>query len=82
MKSSDMKDLINSYMSGSAQPQFPIRDIVSMPVIIPDKNIISNFVEKILPIQDNMDLTDKQIRHLKRLKDILLSKISKVEVVE
>lgn len=82
MKSSDMKDLINSYMSGSAQPQFPIRDIVSMPVIIPDKNIISNFVEKILPIQDDMDLTNKQIRHLKRLKDILLSKISKVEVVE
>lgn len=81
MKSSDMKDLINSYMSGSAQPQFPIRDIVSMPVIIPDKTTIGKFVEKILPIQDDMDLTDKQIRYLKRLKDVVLSKMSKVEVI-
>lgn len=79
MKSSEMKDLINSYMSGSAQPQFPIRDIVGMPVIIPDRATIGKFVEMVLPIQDDMDLRDKQIRYLKRFNDVLLAKMTKAE---
>ena len=79
MKSSEMKDLINSYMSGSAQPQFPIRDIVSIPVIISDRATIGKFVEMVLPMQDDMDLRDKQIRYLKRFNDVLLAKMTKAE---
>lgn len=76
MKSDYMKVSIKNYLSGSAQPQLPIKDIVKIPILIPDKAQLDDFVNIIVAIQNQIDLIKKQNRLLNNLLDVLLSKLA------
>lgn len=79
MRSSEMKTNILNFMSGSAQPQLPIKDIKRIPVVIPLENIISKFSVLISPTQDTIEIKNKENRSLIKIKNLLLSKMTKVE---
>lgn len=79
MKSADMKVSINNYLSGSAQPQFPIKDIVQIPILVPALNNICSFTNKIQSIQDRIDLSNKERRLGTMLSDIISSKMAKAQ---
>lgn len=80
MRSNEMKKNIENFLSGSAQPQLPIKDIKRIPVLIPSKNIISKFSSLILSTQNQLEIQNKENRSLYTMKDLLLSKMSKVEI--
>ena len=77
MKSTDIMISINNYISGSAQPQLPLKDIVQMPIIIPEPNLINLFTEKIQYIQNDIDLHSKDRRLADKLLHVILSKMAK-----
>lgn len=70
---------IENFMSGSAQPQLPIKDIKRIPVLIPKQNLIYGFSELLGNVQNRIEIQNKANRKLIELRDILLSKMSKVE---
>jgi type I restriction enzyme S subunit len=72
-----MKVSINNYLSGSAQPQLPIKDIVQIPILIPALGVINLFTEKIQFIQNDIDLHNKSTRMVDRLLNVVLSKMAK-----
>ena len=80
MRSSEMARNIENFMSGSAQPQLPIKDIKRIPVLIPIFELILNFSKSMISIQNHLEIQNKENRKLLYLKDLLLSKMTKVGV--
>lgn len=76
MRSSTMADNIKTYLSGSAQPQLPIRDIRKMPIVLPPDNLIQSFCNHTKSPQKHIDLLNIGNRRLYELSSILLSKMS------
>ncbi len=79
LRNSDSKKSIENYLSGSAQPQLPIKDLVQIPILIPEKHIIIEFAKMVNKLQMVIDQTDIQNQKLNELKNLLLSKLAKVE---
>ncbi len=79
LRSEEMKQTISNFLSGSAQPQLPIKDIKKIPVIIPNDNTINAFDLKCSKIQVLIDSSNIQNGKLIGFKDLLLSKMTKVE---
>ena len=79
MRSEQMSRNIENFMSGSAQPQLPIKDIKLIPVLIPNFDLILSFSKSMISIQNHLEILNKENRKLLNLKDLLLSKMSKVE---
>jgi type I restriction enzyme S subunit len=73
------KKSIENYLSGSAQPQLPIKDLVKIPILIPENEVIIKFSKLANKIQLLVDSSDFQNQKLKELKDLLLSKLATVE---
>lgn len=78
MTSSFMKNNIANYMSGSAQPQLPIRDINKIPILIVSSTTVDFFSEIYQPVQENIDIQNKENQNLIMVKDLILSKMTKV----
>ena len=76
MRSSTMSNNIKTYLSGSAQPQLPIRDIRKMLIVLPTDNLIQSFCNHTKPPQKHIDLLNIENRRLYELSSILLSKMS------
>jgi type I restriction enzyme S subunit len=76
MRSSTMSYNIKTYLSGSAQPQLPIRDIRKMPIVLPTDNLIQSFCNHTKPPQKHIDLLNIENKRLHELSSILLSKMS------
>ncbi|TKD65154.1 restriction endonuclease subunit S [Flavobacterium sp. ASW18X] len=79
MRSQEMTNNIENFLSGSAQPQLPIKDIKRILVLIPIQSKIHSFSDLSIPIQNQIELQKKEIRKLLELKDLLLTKMTKVE---
>ncbi|MDA2323953.1 restriction endonuclease subunit S [Bacillus cereus group sp. Bc177] len=75
LRSTDMKKEIENYLSGSAQPQLPIKDLVKIPILIPDKEVLFIFSKIGLKLQKYIDTTNTQNIKLAEFQDILLSKL-------
>ncbi|WP_321308186.1 restriction endonuclease subunit S [Marinifilum fragile] len=76
MRSDEMKQHIVNYMSGSAQPQLPIKDIKKIPVLIPENLLISKFSNININIQKNIDLKLKENRILLKQLELQLSQMT------
>lgn len=79
LKSPFMKKSIENFLSGSAQPHLPIRDIKKILILIPEKTSIDQSIVYFKPLQKNFDLNNKHVRGLIQLQNIILSKMSTVK---
>jgi len=79
LRNSDMKKTIENYLSGSAQPQLPIKDIIKIPILKPIKETIIEFSKLALKIQLHIDRTAIQNQKLTELKELLLSMLATVD---
>lgn len=77
LRSKYMKNTIESYLSGSAQPQLPIKDLVKIPIIIPSHQTIIQFAKIATIYQNHIDLKKVENENLLILKDLVLKKMSK-----
>ncbi|EFC5153518.1 restriction endonuclease subunit S [Escherichia coli] len=77
LQSVEMKIKIESFLSGSAQPQLPIKDLVKINIINPDGGLVLLFKEIINKINDNIDVIKNSQVQLKNLSQIILQRISK-----
>ncbi|MCG8238291.1 restriction endonuclease subunit S [Tenacibaculum finnmarkense] len=80
MRNEQMSRNIENFISGSAQPQLPIKDIKLIPVLIPNFNLILSFSKSIISIQNHLEIINKENRKLNTLQNLLLSKMSKVAI--
>lgn len=76
LRSKYMKKTIESYLSGSAQPQLPIKDLVKIPIIIPNHQTIIKFTKIATIYQNHIDLKKVENECLLTLKDLVLRKMS------
>lgn len=79
LRSFEMKKSIENFLSGSAQPQLPIKDLIKIPVIVPDLNTLQLFQQFVLKLQDYVDEKKLQNSKLKQLTSLLLSKVATIE---
>lgn len=79
LRNYEVKKEIENFVSGSAQPQLPIRDLVLIPTLIPSKDILLSFSKSALRIQINIDLLKNQNQKIEEFKSLLLSKLATIE---
>lgn len=79
LRNTDMKMAIENYLSGSAQPQLPIRDLVKIPIMIPSKEVLLAFSSLAIKIQKHIDGVKIQNIKLNEFANILLSKLTTIE---
>ena len=82
LRNKDMRILIENYLSGSAQPQLPIRDLIKIPVIIPSNYVLVKFSRSAIKIQTEVDIYKTQNLKLNDFVNLLLSKMTKVGISE
>ena len=69
------KQEIINYLSGSAQPQLPIKDFNRIPIVIPSNDKIKMFSDNSVIINKNIDLLKNENYKLTELQSLLLAKI-------
>jgi type I restriction enzyme S subunit len=79
LRNTEMKMVIENYLSGSAQPQLPIQDLIKIPVIIPCKNILIQFSYFAINLQKHIDSIKIQNIKLNEFQEILFSKLATIE---
>jgi type I restriction enzyme S subunit len=79
LRNSEIKKSIENYLSGSAQPQLPIKDLIKIPIFVPEKKIILLFSTLSMPIQTQIDKIKIQGLKLEDFKNLLLSKLANIE---
>jgi len=79
LRNLEVKKAIENYLSGSAQPQLPIKDLILIPILIPDKKIIVTISKIIMKVQIQIDRIKIQNLKLEDFKNLLLSKLATVE---
>lgn len=78
-KSEFIKQQILNFISGSAQPQLPIRDLNKFKSLIPDTKIIKKCNHILNLIHNNKEFKNQENLKLINLKNILLSKMATIE---
>jgi len=78
LRNSEMKLSIDNFLSGSAQPQLPIKDLIKIPITIPKKNNLLSFANHSLALQKHIDEIKIQNSKLKELGNLLLSKLATI----
>lgn len=79
LRNKDMKMTIENYLSGSAQPQLPIKDLIKIPILIPNKDILIDFSKIAIKIQKHIDSVNVQNLKLNEFVNVLLSKLATIE---
>lgn len=79
LRNSEMKIAIDTYLSGSAQPQLPIKDLIKIPILKPSNQKIIEYSKLAIKIQLHIDNIQIQNQKLMELKELLLTKLTKVE---
>ena len=69
------KQEIINYLSGSAQPQLPIKDFNRIPIVIPSNDKIKMFSENSVIINKNIDFLKNENYKLTELQSLLLAKM-------
>ena len=75
MLSSQFTSQIESFLSGSAQPQLPIKDLIKIPIVVPALQYMDDFSRKVKLLINNGDLIKQEIRMLKELQSLLATRI-------
>lgn len=79
LRNSDLKIAIENHLSGSAQPQLPIRDLLLIPILIPKANVLEAFGKVSLGLQQFIDETKIKNSKLREFENLLLSRIATLE---
>lgn len=79
LRNSEMKIAIDNYLSGSAQPQLPIKDLIKIPILKPSNEKIKEYSRLAMKIQLYIDNIQIQNQKLTELKELLLSKLATIE---
>jgi len=75
-----LKDVnVSDIVTGAAQPKINQENMNSIKIIIPNTNILNKFNLMINPLFDNYRNMKEQIVRLEKMKDLFLSKMTKVE---
>ena len=78
LQSKYMKDAIEQFRSGSAQPQLPIKDLQKVTFSMPaSDDIIHKLDEELRKIEDQISINRAEIDKLKGTSDILLTTLSR-----
>jgi len=80
MNTQRFSDLIRSYLSGSAQPQLPIKDIRKMEIIGPKKEQILEYTKVAESVYEKLFFNKYQINKIGSMRDAILPKLMKGEV--
>ncbi len=79
LRNSEVKISIENYLSGSAQPQLPIKDLIKIPILIPENKRIISFSKLSMKVQIHIDRIKIQNSKLEEFKNLLLSKLATIE---
>ncbi|GAA4764518.1 MULTISPECIES: restriction endonuclease subunit S [Flavobacterium] len=66
---------IENYISGSAVPQLPIKDLSVIKILIPNKLVMNNFSKIGLSLFREIDIIKNQNQKLEELKELLLGRM-------
>jgi type I restriction enzyme S subunit len=77
LKSREMRQRIDSFVSGSAQPQLPVKDIIKIGIILPPENYIASYSKTLQIIYDYEDNLKSSQNQLRKFSEIILQKMSK-----
>lgn len=80
MQSETFNNIIKDLTIGSTQSAITIKDISKIEIILPEKEILDNYINLYKKIMNNIILSKKQKMKLLELKSILLCKIASMEV--
>ena len=69
---------IENYISGSAVPQLPIKDLSSIQLVVPNDCVMNDFSNIGYTLYKNIDIIKAQNQKLEELKDLLLARMTKV----
>lgn len=78
LRDSEMRMAIENYLSGSAQPQLPIKDLVKIPILKPHDEKIVGYSRLAMKLQLHIDNVGIQNQKLTELKELLLSRMARV----
>lgn len=73
------KKEIESRTVGGVQAKLPMYNVQSLPIILPDKDILKKFEYTLKPINDLQNALSKESHKLIELKELLLSKLATIE---
>ena len=79
LNSFEFSKAIENYISGSAVPQLPIKDLNVIQILLPNDFVMNYFSNIGLTLYKKMDIIKIQNRKLEELKDLLLAKMTRVE---
>lgn len=77
--SSTGKKEIESRTVGGVQAKLPMYNVQSLPIVLPQKDILQNFEDSLKPINELQNTLTKESHKLTELKELLLSKLATVE---
>lgn len=78
LNSFEFSKAIENYISGSAVPQLPIKDLSVIQILIPNDIVINHFSNISLTLYKKIDVIKKQSQKLEELKELLLGKMTRV----
>ena len=78
LRSVDMKNSIQNYLSGSAQPQLPINDLIKIPILIPKLNQIDKFSKIAIILQNQIVEFQNQNLKLNDFDKLMLSRLATI----
>lgn len=79
LNSFEFSKAIENYISGSAVPQLPIKDLSVIQILLPNDFVMNHFSNIGLTLYKKMDIIKIQNLKLEELKDLLLAKMTRVE---
>ncbi|WP_312920993.1 restriction endonuclease subunit S [Empedobacter brevis] len=79
LRSYEFTKLIENYISGSAVPQLPIKDLSVISILKASEVIMNNFSEQAEKIYNIMDSINNQNQKLSQLQNLLLSRLAMLE---
>lgn len=82
LNSFEFSKAIKNYISGSAVPQLPIKDLSVIEILIPNDFVMDNFSNIGLTLYKKIDIIKNQNQKLEELKELLLAKMTRVEIIK
>lgn len=79
LNSFEFSKAIENYISGSAVPQLPIKDLSVIQILLPNDFVMNHFSNIGLTLYKKMDIIKIQNLKLEELKDLLLAKMTRVK---
>lgn len=80
LKSNIVTQYIDSHLAGSTQKYISLTELRNIPIVIPPKEILTDFKDIINPIFNNIKINNLEINKLINLRDILLPKLMSGEI--